>query len=223
MANIICTGKGPAQPINADIVQEWKTPNGDIYLVCDGINHNDKTLAAVNCFAKNLLESNWTGADDPEQLLKDNILDALSLMSPMHDSLSFCCCIAMIYDKEVTFAHCGDCRIGSLTDKGVKWLTKDDVPALQLYNKGLIPKKIYDQSRHLISTKLKVGSNNRNSLTVQTIAIESAQNLILCSDGFWSESEYLLNTDVSKVMKLIQEEIARLEVKSEDNFSVVIV
>jgi serine/threonine protein phosphatase PrpC len=223
MANIICTGKGPAQPVNADTVKEWKIPNGDVYLVCDGINHNDKTLAAVNCFAKNLAESNWTNIDNPEQLLKDNILDALHLMSPEHDNLSFCCCVAIVSEKEMTLAHCGDCRIGSLTDEGVKWLTKDYVPTLQLYNKGIISKEIYDQSRHLISTKLKIGANNRNSLTVQTIATANNQRLILCSDGFWSESEYLLNTDVSNVMRLIQEEIERLVLQSEDNFSVVIV
>lgn len=223
MANIICTGKGPTQPVNADTVKEWEIQNGNIYLVCDGINHNDKTLAAVNCFAKNLIESSWANIDNPKKLLKDNILDALNLMSPEYDNLSFCCCIAIVFEKEMTLAHCGDCRIGSLTDEGVKWLTKDDVPALRLYNKGLIPKEIYDQSRHLISTKLKVGANNLNSLTLQYLANSNIQSLILCSDGFWSESEYLLNTDVSNVMKLIQEEIERLEKKSEDNYSVVIV
>jgi len=223
MANIIFTGKGPTQPINADTVKEWKIPNGDIYLVCDGINHNDNTLAAVNCFTQNLSESSWINIDNLEQLLKDNILNALHLMSPDHEGLSFCCCIAIVSEKEVTLAHCGDCRIGSLTDEGVKWLTKDDVPTLQLYNKGKISKDIYDQSRHLISTKLKIGSNNLNSLTVQTISTENIQSLILCSDGFWSESECLLNTNVSNVMKLIQEEIERLEQQSKDNFSVVIV
>ncbi|MEH6818155.1 MAG: hypothetical protein V7683_16655, partial [Pseudoalteromonas distincta] len=99
----------------------------------------------------------------------------------------------------------------------------DDVPALKLYNKGVISKETYDKSRHLISTKLKIGSNNRNSLTVQTMATANNQVLILCSDGFWSESEYLLNTDVSNVIMLIQEEIERLVLQSEDNFSVVIV
>jgi serine/threonine protein phosphatase PrpC len=223
MADIIFTGKGPTQPVNADTVKKWKIPNGDIYLVCDGINHNDNTLAAVNCFAQNLAESSWNNIENPEQLLKENILDALNLMSPEHESLSFCCCIAMVSEREITLAHCGDCRVGSLTAEGVKWLTKDDVPTLHLYNKGKISKGIYEQSRHLISTKLKIGSNNLNSLTVQTISTENIQNLILCSDGFWSESECLLNTDVSNVMKLIQDEIERLELHSEDNFSVVIV
>lgn len=223
MAYIISTGKGPVQPVNADTVKEWKIHNGDVYLVCDGINHNDRTLAAVNCFAKNLIESSWTNVDNPEKLLKDNILDALNLMSPEHDNLSFCCCVAIVSEKDMTLAHCGDCRIGSLTDEGVKWLTKDDVPTLQLYNKGIISKEIYNQSRHLISTKLKVGSNNRNSLTVQNIATANIQSLILCSDGFWSEAEDLLNTHISNVMNLIQWEIERLEKESEDNYSVLIV
>ncbi|AYM89033.1 MULTISPECIES: PP2C family protein-serine/threonine phosphatase [Pseudoalteromonas] len=223
MTNIICTGKGPAQPVNADTVKEWSIPNGNVYLVCDGINHNQKTLAAVNVFAENLAKSNWTNIVNPKQLLRDNIFEALHLMSPEHDNLSFCCCVAVVSEEKMTLAHCGDCRIGSLTDKGVKWLTQDDVPALKLYNKGVISKETYDKSRHLISTKLKIGSNNRNSLTVQTMATANNQVLILCSDGFWSESEYLLNTDVSNVIMLIQEEIERLVLQSEDNFSVVIV
>lgn len=223
MAGIIFTGKGPIQPVNADTVHEWEIPNGNIYLVCDGINHNANTLAAVNCFAQNLAESSWTSIENSEQLLKRNIIDALNLMSPKHENLSFCCCIAMVSKSEITLAHCGDCRIGNLTAEGVQWLTKDDVPTLQLYNKGKISKDIYDQSRHLISTKLKVGSNNLNSLTIKTISTENIQSLILCSDGFWSVSESLLNTDVSNVMKLIQEEIERLELQSKDNFSVVIV
>tara|TARA_B100001059_G_C17804269_1_gene568108 strand:+ start:336 stop:1007 length:672 start_codon:yes stop_codon:yes gene_type:complete len=223
MASIIFTDKGPAQPVNADLVKEWRIPNGHVYLVCDGINHSDETLAAVNCFAKNLAESGWVNIDNTEQLLKDNIFRALQIMSPKHDSLSFCCCVAIVFEKEMTLAHCGDCRIGNLTNAGVKWLTEDDVPSLQLYNKGIISKETYDQSRHLISTKLKVGSNNRHSLTVKTITIGNEQNLILCSDGFWSESENLLNTDVANVMKLIQKEIERLVLVSEDNFSVVIV
>jgi serine/threonine protein phosphatase PrpC len=61
------------------------------------------------------------------------------------------------------------------------------------------------------------------SREVWSIHLENIQSLILCSDGFWSESERLLNTDVSNVMKLIQEEIERLELQSKDNFSVVIV
>ena len=220
MANIICTGKGPAQPINADIVKEWKIKNGDVYLVCDGINHNDKTLAAVNYFAKILAESSWINIDNPKKLLKDNILNALLLMSPEHDNLSFCCCIVIVSEKEITLAHCGDCRIGNLTDEGVQWLTIDDVPALRLYKEGLIPKEIYDQSRHLISTKLKVGANNLNSLTVQHIVTPNIQSLILCSDGFWSEAEHLLNTNTSNVIEVIKRELERLELGSEDNYSV---
>lgn len=136
MTNIICTGKGPAQPVNADTVKEWSIPNGNVYLVCDGINHNQKTLAAVNVFAENLAKSNWTNIVNPKQLLRNNIFEALHLMSPEHDNLSFCCCVAVVSEEKMTLAHCGDCRIGSLTDKGVKWLTQDDVPALKLYNKG---------------------------------------------------------------------------------------
>jgi serine/threonine protein phosphatase PrpC len=222
MAYIIYTSKGPLQPVNADAAKEWKIQNGNIYLVCDGINHNDKTMAAVNCFAKNLIESNWTNLANPEKILKDNILDALNLMSPEHENLSFCCCVAIVSEKKMTLAHCGDCRIGSLTDDGVKWLTKDDVPTLQLYNKGIISKEIYDQSRHLISTKLKVGANNLNSLTVQNIATSNIQGLILCSDGFWSEAEDLLSTDVSNIMSVVALEIERLERESQDNYSVVI-
>lgn len=223
MARMIFTGKGPTQPINADAVKEWKITNGDIYLVCDGIGHNDKTLAAVNCFVKTLHESTWGNTDETEKLLINNILNALKSMSPDYDNLSFCCCVAMVFEKEAILAHCGDCRVGYLTEDGVKWLTKDDVPALSLYRKGKISKESYDRSRHLISTKLKVGSNNLHSLKVQRVDTSEIQNLLLCSDGFWSESEELLDSDVTNVMNLIHEEIERLEKKSEDNFSVVIV
>jgi serine/threonine protein phosphatase PrpC len=223
MAYMIVTGKGPSQPINADMVKEWEVRNGNVYLVCDGINHNDKTLAAVNCFAKNLSESNWTDCDNPEKLLKDNIIDVLRLMSPEYDKLSFCCCIAIVFENEMTLAHCGDCRIGNLTNEGIKWLTNDHVPALKLYNQGKISKAIYEQCRHFISTKLKVGSNNHNSLTIKSVTTSNIQNLMLCSDGFWSEADHLLNTYTSNMMDIIQKEVERLDMESKDNFSIVIV
>ncbi|WP_293747012.1 hypothetical protein [uncultured Paraglaciecola sp.] len=223
MAYIISTGKGPVQPVNADLVTEWQIENGSIYLVCDGVNHNDKTMAAVQYFAKSLINSDWINIDSPDKKVRDNILKVLESMQSEHNGQTFCCCIAIVFEKETILAHCGDCRIGDLTKEGVRWLTKDDVPALNLYNKGHITKEIYAKARHLISTKLKVGANNHNSLTIKKVATLNVERLILCSDGFWSVTEPLLQTNLSNILKSVPTEIRRLEAESEDNFSVVIV
>lgn len=222
-ARIISTGKGPVESVNADHVGEWEIENGRAFLVCDGIDHIEKTKATIAEFGHRLLKSDWIGITNPETTLMVNVFAVLDSMSPQYDGRSFCCCIVLVYAEHIIVAHCGDCRVGRITSNGMCWLTEDDVPFLAMFKRGKITEEVYLKCRHLLSCKLKVGGDNRSQLKIQRLEKSVLDRLILCSDGFWSETEHLLDTDDSNILDNVTQALLRLESTAKDNYSVIII
>ncbi|WP_155161342.1 PP2C family protein-serine/threonine phosphatase [Sansalvadorimonas verongulae] len=129
----------------------------------------------------------------------------------------------MITESSVVIGHCGDCRVGYLTESGVEWLTTDDVPFLGMYENGQITKATYEKSRHFLACKLKTGGSSRDVIKISTIPRPAAGHLLLCSDGFWAEKEHLLSGDPSLCRTAIEQAIPELEIAAQDNFSVIVV
>ena len=220
--SVMQTGAGSIESVNADFVHSWAIEEGHAYLVCDGIVHTEETREAVIEFAEKLSAEDWCYVNDREMQLSGNVLKAIDCMSPHHDGRAFCCSIILIFDGYYVAGWCGDCRIGNVTLSALEWLTTDDVPFLKMYQDGVIDYEFYLKSRHLLSCKLKVGQNNIGCVKTFSGTLANCKNLILCSDGFWSEVN-LLNESIKEHFSVeISNEVNRLARDGIDNFSVIV-
>lgn len=214
--------QGPCEPVNADHVEHWTIPNGQVLLVCDGIDHNYHTVSVVHLFCHYFKETDWSSTRNPTSLLNKNILQVINTLKPEKD-VAFCLVVALFVGDKLVIGHCGDCRAGYLSDNGVEWLTADDVPFLDMYQKGSLSKENYEAYRHYLSCKLKTGQDNSNVIKIQSLQRPAPDVLLLCSDGFWAEKEHLLTGAPSHCLDIIRKAIPVLNTTAKDNFSVIVV
>ena len=220
---VYVSGQGPSESVNADHVDHWAIEGGHVYLVCDGIDHNHHTAATVRSFCRTLRKADWSSNNSLSTQLVDNILNSVNSLKVSGQAVAFCLSALVITEDSAVVGHCGDCRVGNLTQTGVEWLTVDDVPFLNMYKNGLMTKARYEQSRHYLACKLKTGTSNHTVMKTSTVPRPAAGHLLLCSDGFWAEKEHLLTGSPSQCRAVIEQAIPDLEVTAQDNFSVIVV
>ncbi len=222
---IFTSHTGAREPLNADHVEHWSIEGGHVYLVCDGINHIDQTASIVRKFCSTLKDAIWNHPQASlEEILSCNILKVMDSLSQEDQGTSLCLSVAILTHDQMIIGHCGDCRVGHLTDNGVEWLSTDDVPFLLMYREGLLTEEEYNQSRHLLSCKLKTGHHNQGQLKTATLSKPESRKLLLCSDGFWAECEHLIaKGDSENCLQVIKEQIPILTSTAQDNFSVIVV
>ncbi|WP_026959783.1 PP2C family protein-serine/threonine phosphatase [Aliagarivorans taiwanensis] len=214
---------GIEEIVNADHACSWEAGRGHVHIVCDGIGHSKDTQSAVQSFCKQLQRANWDGTCSAEQMLKNNIETALQSVPSDYQGKCFCVAAVLAIDNEIALAHCGDCRVGCLTDGGVKWFTKDDSPLFQFYLDERVTKEQYLQSRNLVTCKLKVGHSCQGMIKTKTMPKPEHGELLLCSDGFWADAEDLLKGTIKEVQGSLNAFTSDLAKTAEDNFSLILV
>lgn len=212
-----------AQSVNADHAEHWPVAGGHAYLVCDGIDHNEHTALIVRKFSTQLKAADWGYSQFPEVLLASNVLAVMDTISQDDRGTAFCLSIALLTPDKMIIGHCGDCRVGYLTDNGIEWLTEDDVPFFSMYKKGRLTKEAYLNYRYIPSCKMKTGEKNSQKLKIATLPRPASKRLLLCSDGFWSECEDLLTGSHDACLQTIRELESSLATTAQDNFSVIVV
>lgn len=221
--DIFVSRTGSRELLNADHVEHWPIERGHAYLVCDGINHNHRTAAIVRQFSTKLKAADWSYSDLPIEQLTNHILVTLDSISQDDQGTAFCLSIALLINDSMIIGHCGDCRVGHLTNNGVEWLTTDDVPSLTMYQRGLLTKEQYQCSRHLLACKLKTGTRNWNVIKTSVLPKPAPGRLLLCSDGFWAEGEHLLTGSPKQCIEAIKQSMTELNASAQDNFSIIVV
>ncbi len=219
---ILACEAGGSEQFNADHADHWQTQGGHFYVVCDGINHNENTVAAVIEFCELLRNEFLERFIGDEITLTNAIMNAVRSLESRSANFAFCMTAALKLQDRLIVAHCGDCRLGVLTPEGVDWQTKDDVPCLELYQQGKMNRDDYLKTRHLVSCKIKPTFRSE-SLKIFSMADSAPRCLLLCSDGFWSYVEINLNEVPILNEEVITNMLPELTNKASDNFSVILV
>ncbi|HIF9459150.1 TPA: PP2C family protein-serine/threonine phosphatase [Photobacterium damselae] len=219
---ILACEPGGTESINADFADHWTVPNGHFYIVCDGINHNNDTATAVAEFCDFLKHELLLDIHLNETTLSNSIINAVRTLEQQKANFAFCMTAALKLQDRVIIMHCGDCRLGILTPKGVEWKTTDDVPHYNLYCQGIINKDTYLKTRHLVSCKIKPGANKDN-IKILSLDNPEPHSMLLCSDGFWSHIEFELTGTPDFCVKTIEEMLLNLTSSAPDNFSLILV
>lgn len=215
---------GGSEPVNADAIAYWPIPQGHAYLVCDGIEHTLQTATALAEFCGRLPKADWSYSSELSTRVVQNILNVANQLASTHQGVAFCLSLALVLPDQLLITHSGDCRAGILNEQGITWLTNDDVPTLKLYQNGKLTREQYQQSRHLLSRKLKIGNDNRPALTAAVFPKPTTGSLLLCSDGFWDATEeHLLTGPIVQSFEAIKKVIPTLNESARDNFSVILV
>ena len=220
--SILACEVGGCEQVNADYIDHWAVEGGHFYIVCDGIGHNENTAAAVSEFCK-LLKGELSGdIIDNDTALENAIINSVRSLEQKRANFAFCMTAGLKLQNRLIVAHCGDCRLGFLTPEGVDWQTKDDVPHHKLYHQGLLSREGYLKARHLVSCKIKPNVR-RESLKVYSLDNPAPQHMLLCSDGFWSHVEAVLEDAPPLSVEVITGMLPELTNSASDNFSVILV
>ena len=142
------TDKGRVRDNNEDNIGFFKTENGYLCVLCDGMGgHASGAQAseiAVNSI-REYFESNVY--DDMLQALADAIKYANNqIFDEAKDNAEFfgmgtTCIICLVQDTKLYYAHVGDSRVYLLSDNAMKQLTKDHTHVQKLIDNGEITRE----------------------------------------------------------------------------------
>lgn len=220
--SILACETGGFEQVNADYAAHWPAQGGHFYIVCDGIDHNENTVAAVSEFCELLKDEFSANIIGDETTLENAIIKAVRSLEHRRANFAFCMTAALKLQDQIVVAHCGDCRLGFLTPEGVDWQTKDDVPHHQLYHQGVLDRDMYLKARHFVSCKIKP-TFRRETLKVFSLDNSAPECMLLCSDGFWSYVEVDLEETLVLNVEIIDKMLPELTSSASDNFSVILV
>lgn len=123
------------------------------------------------------------------------------------------CAAVWLNEHQIVLAHIGDSRIYRIS-KQQYWHTKDHSLAQTLIDKGQInaQQALLHSSRHILSRTIGNHQPLKPSLQIAP-ALQPDEALILCTDGFWANSqhsEFLKLARATNLQKVLNSQIANL-------------
>lgn len=187
------TDVGKVRSVNEDNLGEAKTPNGHLFIVCDGMGgHQGGATAskmAVNCIKEYI---NNNKSNSYEQLIEEAIsfanfqIHATASTNPELSNMGTTCVVLLIAnDNKVYYGHVGDSRIYRFNKSGLKRITKDHSFVQFLVDSGEITEAEMEThpSRNQILKALGIDESVKPSIGNPPIVAESNDLFLLCSDG----------------------------------------
>lgn len=186
------THVGQIRKANEDYFGNFNTPNGHVFVVCDGMGGHvggaKASRIAVESI-KGFLETN--SFKDPREAIHKSIVHANSSIldyGELHSEfqgMGSTCVMALISEKGVFIGHVGDSRIYLLSGSEMNRLTKDHSYVQGLVDLGEITEEQAEQHPRKNEISNALGLKNMKPPTVYPKAIPLERNdiLLLCTDG----------------------------------------
>ena len=190
------TNVGNKRSANEDFLGYSTTPNGLLYVVCDGMGGHVGGATASQLAVKSII--NFLGAEPFE-----NIYDALrnaivfanneiynhSLNNPNLKGMGTTCTVLIAREPEIFIAHVGDSRIYLQSDKKLYRLTKDHSYVQELVDQGVILDE--DAENHPKKNQILKALGIREivdpTVYLKAIHPKTGDRFLLCSDGLNGE------------------------------------
>ena len=199
----------------------WRqdTPNGDVFVVCDGMGGHAGGKKASE-IAVNAIIEQFTGAqyDDSVQALKDALHRANAQIlgfaseNPTFKGMGTTACILLLRDAAAWIAHIGDSRIYifKTNEKELHRITKDHSLVQALADKGEISEEEAetDSRKNIILQAL--GIKDELNPSIAQILPKTDDIFMLCSDGLTDM------VDDEKIENLLADENLSLYQKGEE-------
>ncbi|SFB78004.1 Serine/threonine protein phosphatase PrpC [Flexibacter flexilis DSM 6793] len=186
------TDTGRVRQYNEDFLGCFDTPNGVVFVLCDGMGgHAGGALAArlaveaVGHFFTETLEAGTPYSWLKEALEQANqaILDKAAQDTSLQN-MGTTCVVALLKGQEVYYAHVGDSRLYHFRNGQLERVTKDHSLVQTLADMGVLTQVEADyHPRNNEITKALGIKEFTADVCYQPLAFEDLDVLLLCSDG----------------------------------------
>ena len=169
-----------------------ETPNGDVFVVCDGMGGHAGGKKASQIAVSAIIE-HFSGAkyDDPQQTLKDALHRANAQIlgfaseNPTFKGMGTTACILLLRDASAWIAHIGDSRIYlfKTNEKELHRVTKDHSLVQALADKGEISEEEAETDSRKNIILLALGVKEELNPSIAQVLPKIDDIFLLCSDG----------------------------------------
>ncbi len=180
---------------NEDSCGRFVTPNGDLFLVCDGIGGHAGGATASMLALETIRDFvNQGFQEDPKELLKRAMMAANqaiitdAVQNPHFKGMGTTCVAVLIQGLEIFFGHVGDSRIYLFSQGRLQALTKDHSFVQSLVDQGQlsVEQASHHPRRNQITKALGMVQLDQPTIAEKPISARLGDCLLLCSDGLTS-------------------------------------
>lgn len=215
------TDKGLVRPHNEDSNRVARTPNGDLFVVCDGMGGHVGGATASRIGVESIYQyASEHECAIPQQFLVGALeyanaqIYAESRSNPELSGMGTTACVALVREDKVWYAHVGDSRIYyfSAKQKALYRLTKDHSVVQALVDRGEITEAEAEHhpEKNKIRKSLGIKSNVEPEPCQMPLIPAEGDMMLICSDGLsgMMEEEDILEvlagaTDVNVAGKVL--------------------
>ncbi len=204
----LLTDKGRVRSANEDAFGSRKTPNGEVFVVCDGMGGHVGGATASNLAVESILDhlehpaqNIYIAINESLQFANDQILGRTQ-EEPDLKGMGTTATILVVQDEGCIIAHVGDSRIYLKSDGILNRLTKDHSFVQGLVDQGVITDdqaETHPQKNQILEA---LGIKPRVNATIAEIPVKPKVGdcFLMCSDGL----NGMINDD--QISSLLEEE-----------------
>ncbi len=204
----IHTQVGRSKQVNDNFSGNFQTPNGDLFIVCNGYGGNvggatasRMTTESIKVFFQHQVYYNLKEALSQSLLFANSQIQTHSLQNPDLEGMSSSVVIVLIKGDDIFYTHVGDCRLYLMRNKAIRKLTRDHTFVQQLINQGAIDEdeaKFHPRKREVNKTigLLKESEKSNDS---DVFRFEKGDVLLLSTQGLHGT---LHDYDIELILKI---------------------
>lgn len=196
LALISKTNVGNKRAANEDFYGYSSTPNGEIFVVCDGMGGHVGGAIASNLGVESILSffdqepfSDVTEAlDNAIKFANQKIFDH-SIKNPDLKGMGTTCTVLIAREPEIFIAHVGDSRIYLHSEKKLHRITKDHSYVQGLVDEGIISDEEMEThpKKNQILKALGISETVSPTVHKDPIHCKKGDKFLLCTDGLNGE------------------------------------
>ncbi len=200
--SFIFTSAG-GREVNEDHAGSGKLPDGEIFIVADGLGGHTCGDVASDCIVRSMLEAPQPdGSVPPEKWLEDTINAAnaklAELRAAQNKSMKSTVAALAVTGGRAYWANVGDSRVYYFHRNDIEAITEDHSVAFKKFRSGEISRDMIGKDEDQSGLLRSLGGNDRNTPDVGCSghAVESGDAFVLCSDGVWEyvrDEEFLID------------------------------
>lgn len=188
----LITNVGKVRAANEDNMGESFTPNGHLFVVCDGMGGHVGGATASSIAVTSIIEffqrevyDNPIQAIDHALSFANEQIYASALNNPGLKGMGTTAVVLLIKNEECFVGHVGDSRIYLYSDAKLNRLTKDHSFVQTLVDSGIINDDEAEShpNKNQILQALGIASSVKGTISPAAILPKVGDTFLLCSDG----------------------------------------
>jgi serine/threonine protein phosphatase PrpC len=201
------TNVGKVRSANEDNLGEAKTPNGDLFVVCDGMGGHVGGAQASSIAVNSIIQyfqrevyDNVIQAIDHALSFANEQIYASALNNPDLKGMGTTAVILLVRDEECFIGHVGDSRIYLRSNGKLNRITKDHSFVQTLVDSGVIDDEDAEShpNKNQILQALGIAPSVKATICQSPILPKAGDMFLLCSDGL---NGMVNDRDIERIMQ----------------------